>query len=413
MTGKDSKDAAGKHPTQQPEDLNVPLDPPPPISYLVNRSGGPTERAPPPPLSPSMQSSGGSLSPYRSVSAPVPLFVKSTSPSATSSSLLPSPTSNRFPWRDSVSDGRRDSAVVDDNEISPVDEGIERRDYLPAPGPSRSSRYSMQQESPRRMGHGPSTSSSTAPGTFNPRRSGRESSVSSSIYKDLPPLPSETMSIPMHSPLEARPVTAYELDGPPRPQFASEPRRQSFSGLIGHPIESFSKAISRSRKNSELAPPRFSTVYYDEFGRSSMSLGRLDDPRHVEQLSSNKSADALNVSTRSHKTRSRFGLSSLFGRRSVEREEGLKQSALDGTGLAPSDGRIYARQAERPPGPRLSRSDNALRDSRTSVVTFPRSSTTSSRRLDYLIPQEDNFVAYRYPSEVERLDILGRQQQRL
>lgn len=430
MTGKDAKEAGKRSP--QPEDLTVPLDPPPPISYLVNRSGGPSERVPPPPLSPSMQSSNGSFGQpqYRSASAPVPTFVKSTPPSAASSSMLPSPTSNRSPWRDSISEGRRDSAAPDDADLtSATEEMTERRDYLPAPGPSRASRYSMQQDNPRRIGHGPATSSST--GTFNPRRSGRESSVSSSIYKDLPPLPLETPSFPMSSPTQLplpmpsptpthdRPMTTYDLDGPPRPQFASERRRQSFSGLIGNPVESFNKVLSRSRKNSELVPPRFSAVHYDEFGRSSASLGRLEDPRHYDmqhrqQLSSNKSADALNVggTTRSHKTRSRFGFTSLFGRRSVEREDGLKQSALDGMGLAPSDGRTYARQTERYPAPRLSRSDNALRDSRASVVTFPRSSMASSRRLDSLIPQEDNFVAYRYPSEVERLDIIGRQQQR-
>jgi hypothetical protein len=409
MTGKDNGSSRSR--TQRPqEDLDVPLDPPPSLSYLVNRSNG-HERSPHirHASSPPVQSSGRSspLPRSPSLSVPPPL---SPATGASISSL--SATSLRD---GSLGEDRRHSGPIDELELTIDDGSGERRERIRGiqtySGKSRSVTYPTAE--PWRQGVYPSPSDATFSlqhigGSIQPQPT--------SSNKELPPLPDETF-YGIRSQPTLRPFTTYDTPSPP---FKTEARRQSFSDLFSRPVtQTLGNLISRSPKISDALvppPPLFGTFQVDEFGASAPSLvGRWEDePSHYAALSLSLSPTK---SEKSSKRRSRFtsGLSSIFGgssssagRRSAEREMQLRDAALGGTGLAPNDGHVYPRFADEYPMSRASRSEVAFRNSSTSLVTFsrPSPSSVSSKRFDSLIPQESDFIALRYPTESERVDLV-------
>lgn len=457
MTGSKDKDGSRtpkKNQTRQVEDLNVPLDPPPPLSYLVSRS--PQRHV----SSPSRHSLQVPASHPRSLSTPAAGGFGQSPPSAPPQSTqftMPSSPSTagsqpRYSPRDSVGSGddrRFSHHIQGDGTQSQFAPFISEEGAYETPDRSMLSTYNRQGNAPypndpyandwtpqqprssMQMGGG---------GTIN----GRPMSVIS-MDKDLPPLPNgakppqpqASRSFPV-----LRPATSYEVidSRPPMAPFKSDPRRQSFSGKVS----SIFGGGSRSRLNSDagLAPPRFQTyggpnqeygngLYRaEEFGASTPSLGRWgsdDDQRDMPTTHTTYSLAPRN-DKRTSRTKSRgFSgrLSAIFGggsnhgtgaasgrenagRPSTEREDYLRHEAMNGVGLAPNDGERYARQSAYPSanGGRASQSEMALRESVSSFVTFPRNSTASSRRYDAVIPQERDFIAMRYPTESERLNLM-------
>lgn len=456
MTGSKDKDGARtpkKGQTRQVEDVNTPLDPPPPLSYLVSRS--PHERSPQRhvssparhslqvpashPRSSSTPTTGGFGQPPSSAPSISTQFGMPSSPTATSQP--------RYSPRDSVGSG-------EERRFSHIQGGDGMQQQAFTPYISEDGAYEPQDRS---IGstygrqRGPSYSNDPYGNDWGGQQSrsstqmGRPMSVVS-MDKDLPPLPNgakppqpqASRSFPV-----LRPTTSYEvLDlRPPLAPFKSDPRRQSFSGKVSTIFGG-----SRSRLNSDagLAPPRQYETYNgpgfeygnslyrtDEFGASTPSLGRWgsdDDQREIPVAHTTYSLAPAGKDKRASRTASRsFGgrLSAIFGggsgsngtqgresigRRSAERENFLRQEAINGVGLAPSDGERYARQPSYPPQGGVnrpaSRSEVALRESGSSFVTFPRNSTASSRRYEAVIPQERDFVAMRYPTESERLNLM-------
>ena len=416
MTGKDKDSSRSKRPQHPQDDLNVPLDPPPPLSYLVSLSNGHERSHIRHASSLPVQSTGPSGSQPRSPSLPVPLSIL---PGAGASISPPSSgTSQGFSPRDGLfGDERRHSGPTDEVELVTDDGSPERRDRISGvqtySGKPRSVAYSTPEPWRQSSYPSPIDASFSLPHI----RGGSSRQLSTSSFdKDLPPLPHEAFHTARSQPT-LRPFTAYD---PPSPPFKTDARRQSFNDLFSRPVvQTLGNFISRSRKNSDALvppPPLFGTFQVDEFGASAPSLGRWEDePSHYAALSLSLSPTK---SEKSSKRRSRFtsGLSSIFGsngssgggRQSVEREMQLRDTALDGTGLAPNDGLIYPRFADQYPMSRGSRSEVALRSSSASVATFsrPLPGSASSKRFDSLIPQESDFLALRYPTESERVDLV-------
>lgn len=247
-----------------------PLAPPPPLSYLVARQGG--ERA----GGGSGSASGREMD--RRASTPASSSrsgVAPMSPATAPSSIMPSPTSQRFPWRDSASDEERN--MKEKNGLAK-----DNASYLDVPSPTSGTTLSPQTLSPNSFS-GRRTVSAGANAL-----SGRPASIVNT-NKSLPPLPSEAFARGnVRQQMDARPQTlaaygirrsdmnlnAYgdlgrEALVAPQPAFRSEARRQSFGGLAARP------ELYSANGDPLLPPPRIG-ARYDEFGSSRRSLGSLD-----------------------------------------------------------------------------------------------------------------------------------------
>ncbi|TRM69813.1 hypothetical protein BD626DRAFT_422247 [Schizophyllum amplum] len=216
--------------------------------------------------------------------------------------------------------------------------------------------------------------------------------------KTLPPLPPGERPPPN----DPRPRTMYTYDSrgmptgvgpahdflPPQAPFREAAvRRQSFGGLS-----------ARATVNSQTLPTHDARIplgaKYNEFGHSRRSLGRLDYMRDAAM------ATPRNVSTPSGKRKSRF-LSSLFGKKAASPERSVYEDAS-----------VYQW-----PSMRMSGSDGpedvmtngyATSNSRHSAFSQSpaRMSIMGRKPLEDLVQQDPEFVAYRYPSGDQRLDLL-------
>ncbi|KAG8906161.1 hypothetical protein FRB99_007475 [Tulasnella sp. 403] len=340
------------------DDLSTPLAPPPPLSYLVS---GRSDRAPPSRHLSSPSPSGG-MSPHpRSVSAPAQ-STTGVSPPTAPSSLLPSPTSNRFPWRDSASDDRRNSGPKDEPEVD-EDTNVTRR---------TSGTADSRLQFPRN-------------GTSSPTPSFRPYS----LEKNLPPLPVDRS----HSPPSARPNTMHINDElmAPRAPFRAETRRQSFGGMTNK----FARQTWMAPNDSTFVPPPSIGARYDEFGGSRRSLGRFEDMRTTPGRDSSMA--------KREKSRSRFGLSSLFSP-SKKYQSSLPPTIYLGSPSASTLAPIRA-QPEVHHTRDTSASHSSFSDvgnARSTGSHNPRASFASSKKLA-LVVQDDDFVAYRYPSHTQTL----------
>ncbi|CUA66900.1 hypothetical protein RSOLAG22IIIB_00350 [Rhizoctonia solani] len=349
VTGSATKDKhAPVHEKHQLDD--EPLAPPPPLSYLVSRQGG--ERG----------GAGGARDLDRRASTPTSSSrsAAAMSPATAPSSILPSPTSQRFPWRDSGSD--EDRGPREKREGS----------YLEVPSP-----MSMSTVSPngRRSFSTGATTSPNRPASFY------------NTNKSLPPLPSEAFSRGNgRSPMDARPQTlavygprrselninaafSQEPLAAPRAPFGVETRRQSFGGTTARP----------DLDGPLVPPPRIGTRY-DEFGASRRSLGSLD----------NRDRYTMNGKAESTKRGS-------MGRRLASFLTGGHKKRED---WEPHFGRNGEHHPSYP-GP------GQFAHRETPTAGYARSMTASGKRLDS-VPMDD-FVAIRYPSaECQSLDMLRR-----
>ncbi|KAL1748678.1 hypothetical protein HDZ31DRAFT_60127 [Schizophyllum fasciatum] len=373
---------ASRRPSQtysRPED--EPLAPPPPLSYLVDRRPGEQFSSGRHASTPSLPSLASPQLGYSSTGVP-----SSTAPS----SVLPSPDSSRRsgPF-DLDADKQRANSGSEDVEGDPRRaDGARPRSVHPTTSePDMRSRLSQS------LTVVPQAQQGSRPGTQDGANLKRE--------KTLPPLPPGERP----SPTEARPRTMYTYDSrgapmmpmgasptseflPPQAPFREAAvRRQSFGGLSArHPVDA---------RTMPAGNPRALGARYNEFGHSRRSLGRLD------YMQDKGPATPRNVSTPSGKRKSRF-LSSLFGKKPAAPEREVYE-----------DSAVYQW-----PTMRMSGSDGpedlftngyATSNSRHSVFSqspVNRMSMMGRKPLEELVQQDPQFVAYRYPSGDQRLDLL-------
>ncbi|KIJ67727.1 hypothetical protein HYDPIDRAFT_83284 [Hydnomerulius pinastri MD-312] len=367
--------------SQDRNDDDFPLAPPPPLSYLVER--GPGEH---------LGSAGGrhaSTPSLPSTSSPRNGAMSSPgmSPSTAPSSLLPSPTSSRPSGGngDGSSNDRKNSGHTDEKEIIVVDMSS---------SPDENGRLRMvhpvTSEPDMRQKLQQATFASTN-GMTLPKSAASRPQVVLSREKSLPPLPGEVKLRPQNNlgMAESRPQTLYTYDprhngqdmqdlAPPHAPFRTEARRQSFGGTASRPnlgIQTLPASAGGGAHDYLRSP---NGMYTTEFGISRGSLGRLGD------IDENAPSPATPT-----KRKSKFGFASLLGKKSsnppAEANGGahefprLMTPVLDGfndDSLTPAYGNSMSRQGA---GPRLS--------------------VVSRKAIEERVEQDREFVAYRYPSQ--------------
>ncbi|CAA7263164.1 unnamed protein product [Cyclocybe aegerita] len=386
------------------DDDDLPLAPPPPLSYLVDRK-------------PNDLHSGG----MRHTSTPSlpsvvsPKFGASTpgmSPPTAPSSLLPSPVSLRPPGVDvELVDGRNSFY----NDGNPVHDERDRRDEVVGKTPSNwKSMHSLTSEPDiGRPPLEPSVPSSPSPFPNNNATNGSANGtavvgprpMSLSREKSLPPLP--VGEAPAQVLPSDRPRTVYTFDSralppgtaspydflPPQAAFrTTDTRRQSFSGTSSRP--DLAVHTMPVNKPVDFGSNRSFGARYDEFGISRRSLGRLDQVQ--EQV---RAISPLPSSKR----KSKFGLASLLGKKNDKRDHDHMQENIGHQ--FPSMGQHDNQDDMTTNGYTASISRHSALSSGTPNA-HPRMSVTSRKALEELVQQDPDFVAYRYPSNDQRLDLL-------
>ncbi|OSD06702.1 hypothetical protein PYCCODRAFT_1359970 [Trametes coccinea BRFM310] len=374
---------------------DMPLAPPPPLSYLVDREGGAGARRHV--STPSLLSS---MSPNQfSQFAP--------SPPTAPSSALPSPTSSRYPVLEEKSSGEayKEQTKQDmepDHRISAFELGPSND----GGSPDLEARGRTTHSSSKTLSSlGPAT-----PGTSPPTN--RPQSVAMRRDKSLPPLPGEsTVELPNPSGLDARPQTMYDLlqsSGPasagllpPQAPFRRpDVRRQSFGGLGSTPHPAVQSLPGRSpySRGTLNVPPFLAEEKYAEFGASSPSLTQWGAAQAGKR--------AMTTPAKPKYRRSKFGLASLFGKKSLEAEKDVQVFApgISDSSADPIDYNPYRSSAS---DQRDEPSFNGYSGPGSAhSSTAPRMSVMSKKTIAELVDQDPEFVAYRYPSSDPRLEVL-------
>ncbi|KAG6832031.1 hypothetical protein H0H87_003012 [Tephrocybe sp. NHM501043] len=380
VIGSGKHDTAGREAAQSLNDDDTPLAPPPPLSYLVNR--GPSEMRAPSSRhgsNPSLPS----LLPHKMGGPTSPGMSPSTGPP----SLFPSPASSSRTSGPDVEIVEAMDNAQDEQDNVYRDDTIGKSQLMPPKNIHPVlSEPDMRQRLSRAMSPTPSTPNAGKPVPQIIRE------------KSLPPLPAEAVSrSPSSNAADPRPRTVYTYDPrqlppgsdpiedflPPSAPFRNpDLRRQSFGGVSTRPNFVALTMPTNRKTGSPVAS------HYDDFGYSRRSLGPLDSFRHT-------------IPVQPAKRKSKFGFASVFGKKSVTKEveqdtvhhqfPSMRRSGSDGqddamfNAYATSTSRHSAFSSSAPP---------------------TRLSVTSRKALEERVAQDPNFVAYRYPSNDQRLDLL-------
>ncbi|THV05056.1 hypothetical protein K435DRAFT_774051 [Dendrothele bispora CBS 962.96] len=381
--GSNSRGSNSLDRSERTED-DLPLAPPPPLSYLVNRgpgehlSGGGARHA----STPSLPST---TSPKFGLSA------SGISPPTAPSTNLPSPASSRQSGTDQDGAVKKHSGNADDFELQPPDSNLDNSKNI----------YTVISEPNlrQRMSQSPTSHSAFSPATNQPLSQSLSSRPTSSLImreKSLPPLPGE--AVPRVSPNgDPRPRTVYTFDPRQLPPGSSPPhdfvppqapfrngdmRRQSFGGLTSRP--NLDGIVSMSMNGRTMPGTGFGQSY-DEFGNSSRSL----------RLGKDSPSRFSTAPVQQTKRKSRFGLSALLGRKnSTDKDPVLETHQFPPAG------------SDAPDEVMTGYATSTSRHSAFSMAPGPRISVTSRKALEDLVQQDSEFVAYRYPSNDQRLDLL-------
>lgn len=137
---------------------------------------------------------------------------------------------------------------------------------------------------------------------------------------------------------------------------------------------------------------------YDEFGLSRRSLGRLE---HVQEHPTRSASPAPST-----KRKSKFGFASFLGKKQpIQKQE----STQDDSRLQFPSMRQFDYEAQDDPainGYATSTSRHSALSMGASNNPNLRMSITSRKALEELVAQDPDFVAYRYPSNDQQLDLL-------
>lgn len=328
------------------------------------------------------------------------LSLSGMSPPTAPSSILPSPTSLRpagldIEVVDSHNTNNDGNAHDQDYKLGQDDVSGKNQNVLWRP---------VQLNTPEPDIRSQTKADSTWP---NLNSSGAARAVSFSREKSLPALPSGELPAQV-LPSDFRPRTLYTYDPrqlppgsrpahdflPPQAPFRSaDVRRQSFGGISSRPnLPIQTMPIS---KPVGFDPRQSFGLHYDEFGISQRSLGRLE----YVQEKPNRAPSPFPLTKR----KSRFTLSSLLGRKQD------KQSMQENQGQFPAIG--YSLYDTQDDVATIGYAASASRHSAISTSTNTQSpnfrmSVTSRKALEELVQQDAEFVAYRYPSNDQRLDLL-------
>lgn len=369
-TDEQERDIALHH-----DDSPLPL--PPSLSYLI-------ERKPPNDFGFNGSNRHGSTASLHSISSPKAMvgpLPPGMSPPTAPSSVLPSPVSLQQFGDIEIVDGRQ--TMYSDGPIH--DDLIRQEDASGKQNNNGQSMQSVVSEPELR----PQTAS-TSPVSTIPNGAGQPTLLSRD--KSLPPIPvGETPAqvLPTDRPktiyaFESTPKTGLRDLVPPEAPFRTADRRQSFSGTTSRPNLTFQTVPIT--KPVDFDSGRSFGGRYDEFGSSRRSLGVLD---HIQDSQIPKP----------NKRKSRFGLSSLLGRKNGKREPEYGHYDHQLVASLPYDAQDdmtttgYATSTSR---------HSALSSSAANM----RMSTYSRKPLEELVQQDTEFLAYRYPSTDQRLDIL-------
>ncbi len=365
---------------------DLPLAPPPPLSYLVDRRNGD------PFMSNGRHSSTPTLPSTTSnkIAGPLPGMSPPTPPSST----LPSPISSR-PYGVDV-----DQVEVRVNHGGNFDDqDVQRHDETP----SRDKPFGIRKVHPTASEpdiHAQVANDSVPPVPQLPP------SIAPPLLlreKSLPPLPGEAiMTRNLIAVTEARPRTMHS-DGPRSAGFgfpslnapirSIDTRRQSFGGMSSRP--NLHSIPMRSQDSG------FFGLRYDEFGLSHRSLGPLE---YVEKFP----LQTTPLPTPARR-RNKF-LSTLFGKKQRDLQlhsHSLQDSNVDLFQQFPPMRRSGSGGQEEP-----GLNGYATSNSRHSALSMggayppPRISLTSRKAFEELVSQDPEFVAYRYPSNDQHLDLL-------
>ena len=237
--------------------------------------------------------------------------------------------------------------------------------------------------------------------------------------KSLPPLPGdggvEFPNVHQYPLPEMRPQTVFTYDprtivdglSPPQAPFrTAETRRQSFGGVGSKPQFSHTMPANGARVYGRGAVPSFlAEEKYGEFGmpqRVQYQYGQWPGAQY--------SQGSLAVpGDKMKKRKSKFGLGNLFGRKSHD----LGAHPIVGGAPMPVNAE-YAAYA-----PRASHGEMPFEavmphggmsgyasPMSTSAHTAPRMSVMSRKNIDELVDQDPDFIAYRYPSNDQQLDLM-------
>ncbi|KAF8629662.1 hypothetical protein AX17_005601 [Amanita inopinata Kibby_2008] len=377
---------------------DLPLAPPPPLSYLVDR--GNTEML----VANGRQASTPSLPSV--TSNKLGTNTPSMSPPTAPSSALPSPVSSR-PYgaeADNIEVRINFNGNFDDQELQ------RHEDTLGKSKPFGLRKVHPVTSEPDIRGQVINSNPLPAPRMLTNVASGPQPSLLQE--KSLPPLPDETISHRNSATVaESKQQTMYF--GDPR-QIAtsslgskySHPntafrrnvdiRRQSFSGLSSRPnVQSMSV-----QANTVYDSHRPFGIRYDEFGSSRRSLGRIE---HVNKC---LALPTMPTHTSTTKRKSKF-LLSLLGKKQIRNQQPIQDSTVDPLQHFP-----LMRHSASDGQEDLGINGYVASTSRHSTLSmggpYPnhRASVTSRKALEDLVPQDSEFVAYRYPSNDQRLDLL-------
>ncbi|KAG5636519.1 hypothetical protein H0H81_007745 [Sphagnurus paluster] len=419
VTGSKRQASAARRDTSQSFDRtddDLPLAPPPPLSYLVNR--GPSELR-------IMNGRHGSTPSLPSLASPkLPSSSPpGMSPSTGPSSIFPSPASSRNSGPDvDIAEARQTSGTHEEQDHF-RDDTIGKNELAP---PRNVHPVTSEPDMRMRM------SRNISPTPPIPMFSGTPSGPPARLARDksLPPLPADasprTPTNGNHHIPDARPRTVYTYD-PRQPPPGSGPahdflppnapfrnpdiRRQSFGGLSSRPnlaVQTMPVGGSRTQAQGNSA----FAARYDEFGNSRRSLGPLDQFNTVPQMQMQTQPQTPATAT---KRKSRFAFASLLGKkRSPSRE-------LENVDPSPAQPQPQPQQQYHHHFPPMRRSGSDGQDdgltngyatstSRHSALSASapqtRMSITSRKALEERVAQDPEFVAYRYPSNDQRLDLL-------
>ena len=364
-TDEQERDVALHH-----DDSPLPL--PPSLSYLV-------ERKPPSDFISSGSNRHGSTPSLPSISSPRAQgqFPLGMSPPTAPSSILPSPVSLQQFGDIEIVDGRQ--TMYSDSPVH--DYQIRQED---ASGQQNTAWQPMQSEPDLRP-------QNVSKSQISPIPNGAARPTVLSRDKSLPPIPvgeTPAQGLPSDRPktfyaLESTPKVGSRDLAPPEAPFLGADRRHSVNGMTSRP--DLGVQTLPIIKPVDFDSGRSLGRAYDEFGSSRRSLGVLD---HIQE----------NHTPQPTKRKSKFGLNALLGKKNDKREQestqhdqlvaGLPYDIQDDTTTTG-----YATSTSR---------HSALSSSAANM----RMSTYSRRPLEEVVQQDTEFLAYRYPSSDQRLDIL-------